>query len=60
VDRRLHLILVIAALDLFLYPANTQHRTVHVEERLGRVRMVDALEPRCALTFIWIPNTHLF
>ncbi len=56
VDRRLHLILVVAALDLFLDAADAQHRSIEVGEVPRLARGAVSGESAGALALVWVPD----
>ena len=58
VNRRLHLILMIAALDFLLDPADPQHRAVPRDELLRGMRMRDAIESGEPVTLVGIADRH--
>jgi hypothetical protein len=58
VNRRLHQILVIAALNLLFDSADAQHRPVPRGELLGRMRVDDAVEPGEPVTLVGIADGH--
>src|SRR5436189_1125336 len=57
-DRRLHLILGIAPLDLLLDPADAQHPSVEREKKLRLVARRRALEAAYSLAGVWVTNRH--